>query len=499
MESMIEEERYLQLNRTMLAHRGNVFSMAIKGLDELRISHDNVMFEACNTSFQIHFQVGAERFARLYNLAQAIAGPVLAAAVNSPVFLQHRLWSETRIALFEQAVDSRSEAHLARQAKPRVVFGDRWVRSSVLEIFREDVARFRVILSTDSVESPLEALDRGRLPELRALRLHNGTIYRWNRPCFGVRDGRPQLRIEFRALPAGPTVLDEMANAALFFGLMIALSEEHKDITKVMSFDDAKNNFMMASRYGLKARLHWLGGEMSAAHKLILNRLLPMARDGLRARSVRAGDVDRYLGVIEERTRSGQTGSQWAFDSLAGMEKDSRVEERCRALSAGMYTRHLEGRPVHSWSLADLDSYVDWRDSYRRVSQVMTKDLFTVGPEDLVDLAANLMDWEHIRHVPVEDNNGRLVGLVSHRQLLRLVARGGSKKQAPVAIREIMTTGPITVTPGTPTLEAISLMRERRVSCLPVVDQDDKLVGIVTERDFINAAAKLFESELREK
>jgi hypothetical protein len=192
--------------------------MAIKGLDELRINHDNVMFEACNTSFQIHFQVGGDEFAHLYNLAQTIAAPVLAAAVNSPVFLQHRLWAETRIALFQQAVDTRSITHQARHVRPRVIFGDRWVKASVLEIFREDVARFRVLLSTDRGISPLEVLDQGGLPDLPALRLHNGTIYRWNRPCYGVRDGRPHLRIEFRALPAGPTVIDELANAALFFG-----------------------------------------------------------------------------------------------------------------------------------------------------------------------------------------------------------------------------------------------------------------------------------------
>jgi CBS domain-containing protein len=280
---------------------------------------------------------------------------------------------------------------------------------------------------------------------------------------------------------------------------MTALSEQYKDITKVMAFDDAKDNFRIACRYGMKARLKWIGGETFSADELVVDRLLPIARDGLKAKKVRPRDIDRYLGVLERRVKEGQTGSQWALDSLASMHEDSRVEERYRALTASMYNRQLEGRPVHTWPLAELEESVDWRDSYRRVSQVMTTDLFTIGPEDLVDLAANLMDWEHIRHVPVEDNKGRLVGLISHRQLLRLVARGVKKDGTPVAVREIMTPSPVTVAPETETLEAIAIMRRNRVSCLPVVEGDNKLLGIVTERDFINAAAKLFEEELREK
>jgi CBS domain-containing protein len=290
-----------------------------------------------------------------------------------------------------------------------------------------------------------------------------------------------------------------MANAALFYGLMTALSEEYEDISKVMNFDDAKNNFMMACRYGMNARMQWIGGKTLSANDLVLDRLIPAAREGLAAKNVRTRDIDRYLGVVEERVRSGRTGSQWTFDSLAAMPDKSRVEERYRALTASMYYQQLRGQPVHTWPLADLEAHVDWRDSYRTVSQFMTTDLFTVGPEDLVDLAANLMDWEHIRHVPVEDNEGRLVGLVTHRQLLRLVARRGSKEDEPVAVREIMTPAPVTVRPDTETLDAIAAMRKHRVSCLPVVEEDLKLVGIVTERDFVNAASKLFESELRDK
>ncbi|MEE9270563.1 MAG: CBS domain-containing protein [Candidatus Krumholzibacteria bacterium] len=498
LEAMTPSPRYLQLNRTMSEHRGGDFSMLIKGLDELGVTHDNVMFEACNTSFQIHFQVSADEFANLYNLAQAVTAPVLAAAVNSPVFLQHRLWHETRVALFQQSLDTRSETHQARKAPPRVVFGDRWVKDSVLEIFREDIARFRVLIAAEPEESPLELLDRGDIPPLSALCLHNGTVYRWNRPCYGIRDGRAHLRIEHRALPAGPTVVDEMANAAFFFGLMTVLGDKYDDITEVMTFDDAKSNFLLAARYGLQARLRWVDGKAMSAEKLILKELLPLARKGLRSRKIRSRDVDRYLGIIERRVKSGQTGTQWALDSLAAMDPASRTEERYRALTACMYERNLAGKPVHEWKLAQLDEGIDWRDSYRTVEQVMATDLFTVHPEDLVDLAANLMDWEHIRHVPVEDNEGKLVGLISHRQLLRLVGRGMKTGAEPVAVRELMTSDPLTIGPQAGSLEAIEIMRKNRVSCLPVVKDDNKLVGIVTEVDFINAAARLLEEQLRE-
>ncbi|MFM1873913.1 MAG: hypothetical protein RL398_3335, partial [Planctomycetota bacterium] len=115
------------------------------------------------------------------------------------------------------------------------------------------------------------------------------------------------------------------------------------------------------------------------------------------------------------------------------------------------------------------------------------------------DLAASLMDWRHIRHVPVEDNDGHLVGLVSHRTLLRLVGQGvrGSQR-APVAVKDIMRRDPITVTPSTPTLDAIELMRKHKVGCLPVVEEGMRLVGIITERDLIRVAAMLFEKHLRE-
>ncbi|MGD2116192.1 MAG: CBS domain-containing protein [Acidobacteriota bacterium] len=498
LDNMTPVPRYRALNDATVRMRRGDFEIRIKGIDEFYTVHDNVMLESCNTSFQIHFQVGGDEFARLYNLAQAVTAPVLAAAVNSPILAEHRLWQETRVALFQRSIDSRRTTELARGQRPRVHFGERWVERSILEIFREDVARFRVVLATEPVEDPLAMVERGEVPELLALRHHNGTVYRWNRPCYGVSDGVAHLRIENRALPAGPTVVDQMANAAFYFGLMSALSEAVPDVTKVLSFDDAKTNFVAAARHGLHAHLTWFEGRTHAAGNLILDELLPVARRGLALQDIRTEDVDRYLGVLEERVRSGRTGSQWALDSLSAMDGRGTRHQRCRAVTAGALARQKEGRPVHEWSLAQLADADDWRHSYRTVGQFMTSDLFTVRPDDLVDLAANLMDWEHIRHVPVEDHDGNLVGILSHRTLVRLLARGAAgHRDGPIAVRDIMKPDPVTVSPETLTLDAIETMRRHAVSCLPVVE-GTKLVGILTERDLIAVTADLLDQQLRE-
>lgn len=492
---MTPNPRYRQLNDTMCALRGGEFKTMIKGVDELQTTHDNVMLEACNTSFQVHFQVGPEEFAHLYNLAQAVTAPVLAAAVNSPVLLQHRLWQETRVALFQQSLDTRSAGITGRGGRQRVNFGERWVEKSVLEIFRDDIARFRALIAVDTGESPLQVLENGGIPKLRALCLHNGTVYRWNRPCYGVAGDTAHLRIENRVLPAGPTVLDEVANAAFFFGLMCGLDQEHGDITRAMDFDDARANFVAAARYGLDARFRWIDGKNVAADELILDPLLDFARAGLKHRGLLQTDIDRYLGVVEDRVRAGRTGAQWAFDSLAEMGDKGAADERYRALTRSMIDYQESGEPIHTWKPATLAPERD-RDSYRTVEQFMTTDLFTVHAEDVVDLAASMMEWEHIRHVPVEDRDGRLVGLVSHRALMRILARGDGRES--VAVRDIMKADPMAISPDTSSIEAIELMRKHKVGCLPVV-RDGVLVGIVTEHDFIRMAAGLLDRWLRDE
>ena len=494
---MTPSPRYLAMNRLLTQMRGGKFDFRIKGADELSTSHDNVMLEACTTSFQIHYQVTAEEFASRYNLAQVITAPCLAVAVNSPVLLQHRLWHETRIAIFQQSLDTRSDHMAERGQRQRVNFGERWVDESILEIYREDVARFRSLIAIASDENPMKVLAEGGVPQLKALRLHNGTVYRWNRPCYGISDGKPHLRIENRVIPAGPSVIDEVANAAFFVGLMSA-ADEIGDVTAAISFDDARANFVAAARYGLHARLRWFKGRAWSADELVLKQLLPMARRGLEAEKVAKADIDRYLGVIEQRVTRDRTGAQWSLDSLSSMGERGRPIERYRALTAALIERQQSGEPVHEWSLASLEERDNARENYRTVRQVMNKDMFTVRPDDVADLAASLMEWQKIRYVLVEDEDGRLAGLVSHRAVLSMLARAKSEGGAVThSVREIMRADVVTVTPETSSQHALDLMRRNKIGCLPVVE-DGRLVGVLTEHDFMELASVLLDRWLKD-
>jgi len=468
-ENLTPNPRYTELNRVLTHLHGNERLIHIKGLDELRLHLKDTFIEFCNTSFQVHLQVGINEFVQYYNWAQAITAPVLAAAVNSPILLGHRLWQETRLALFQHAVDERSPTHHERNRPARVSFGRNWVRNSILEVFHEDVARFRIILTRALEESSMETLSAGKIPQLNAWRMHNGTIWRWNRACYGVMNNKPSLRIEARFLPSGPTVLDEMANAAFFLGLMMALPEEFGEVTERMSFDDVKTNFFSTARFGLKSQIIWLDGESYRAKKLILEELLPRAKHGLKMIEVDANDIERYLGILEERVSQEKTGARGMLDSLAAMDKNAKQNVRMRSLTAAMKANQEKGEPLHEWSLAEIPQKSDWIDNYKTVEQFMATDLFTVRPADVIDLAANLMHWRHVRHVPVEDDEGKLVGIVSHRDLLELFAQGKTNHASEIIVCDVMKPNPITVAPDTSSLEALYLMRDKNIGCLPVV------------------------------
>ena len=498
LDNMVPADRYYALNDALTRLRGNAYDLRIKGTDELRVTHDSVMLEAANASFQVHFQVGPEEFARLYNIAMAVTGPVLAAAVNSPLMLGRRLWAETRIAVFQQSVDTRSPIPEIRDVPARVSFGREWVNESVIEIFKSDVSRFRVLLGRAIDEDPFEVMQEGRVPSLKALQLFNSTVYRWNRPCYGVANGVAHLRIENRVLPSGPSVRDEIANAAFWFGLLSGLAEEVDDVREAIAFDSVFTNFLSAARHGLDAHLTWLDGEPVTAQRLICDTLLPLARRGLQHRGIDAADIERYLDTVEARVDSRRTGAQWQLGSLADMGELGTMEERMAALVAATVERQRHGRPVHEWERAELEEAGSWKPSYLRVEQYMSTDLLTVNPEEAIDLVANLMDWHRIHHVPVEDNDHRLVGLVSHRPLLRFLASDeGRREEGPTPVSRVMATDLVTVGPETSTLAAIDVMREHRISCLPVV-KDERLIGIVTEHDFMRIAGTLLEEMLRE-
>ena len=495
LDGMVPSPRYRALNKAMADMRGGAFEFSINGTDELIVRHDSVMLEACNASFQVHLQVTPEEFSRMYNIAQVLAGPMVAIAANSPLLFGRRLWAETRIALFRQAVDTRSHTHHLRESEARVSFGTRWVRESVLEIYQEDIARFRTLVGTDLDEDPQAKLARGETPLLKALRLHNGTIYRWNRACYGVMAGKAHLRIENRVMPAGPSVLDEVANGALWFGVMAELGAREEDVTRRIEFDQAGANFYSAAREGLGTHFIWLDGEDLTAAHLVLDRLLPLAEAGLRRQAVDEADIKRYLAVVDARVRSARTGARWLLSSWNALKDKATSGERSNALVAATVQRQQTGRPVAEWERARLDEAEQGRANYQQVDQYMTTDLFTVHASDPVEMVVNLMSWERIRHVPVENNEHRLVGLVTYRAVLRFLANGGSMHDTPVSA--IMKTDVLSVSVETRTLDAIMLMRRYRYGCLPVL-QDGHLVGILTEEDFMNVASKLLEQQLGE-
>ncbi len=497
LDSMVPIARYHALNEAFMALRGHNLQFTINGTDQLTVNHDNLMLEACNTSFQVHFQVSPEDFARLYNIAQVVTAPLLAASVNSPILLGKRLWHETRISVFEYSVDARSTTHQARGLKPRVHFGNDWVDKSVTEIFKEDIARFRVLLTTETEDDPLAMVAQGIAPNLKALCLHNGTVYRWNRACYGVHKGIPHLRIENRVIPSGPTVIDEIANTAFFVGMMAGMSDKYDDIREQITFQDVKANFMAAARAGIRAQMNWFGDVHMPARELILNELLPLAEHGLKKYGVDQKDIDKYLGVLRDRVATRRNGARWALESLNDMKEQGTEDQRMRCLVASMVEQQTTGRPISEWELAEYCEQLGWRESFLKVSQFMATDLYTVRPDDIVDFAATLMDWRHVRHIPVEGDDGELVGLVSHRALLRLVAEGRVGGEHKVAVREIMTKNPVTIDSDTTTVNAIRTMREAKVACLPVVEKG-KLLGLVTEHDLIVVASRLLEHHLEE-
>ena len=499
LDNITPRARYYALNEAMHHAGGGAFRLRIRGTDELMIEHDSVMLESCNTSFQVHLQVSAEEFAHYYNVAQAVTGPVLAACVNSPLLFGRRLWHETRIALFQQSLDTRGTDLHMREMSPRVHFGGSWLESSVVELFQEDVANFRVLLATQVDEDPLQVLDDGGVPKLQALQLHNGTVYRWNRPCYGISKGKPHLRIECRVLPAGPTTLDEMANTVFWIGAVLGAAKEFPDLVERMDFDDAKSNFLAASRLGLGAGQAWLDGENGPADRLILETLLPLARRGLSEYPVSPGEINLYLGVIEERVKAGVTGSSWALRSLRKLKKAGTRGEKLAAIVSATVRQQGEGIPISQWEPAQLHEAGGWKHHYVSVEQYMTTALTTVNQDELVELVAYLMDLRQIRHVLIEDNDHRLVGIVSYRSILRLMAQGRTQAEAEsMPVSEVMERHPVTVTPETTTLEAIRQMRSHKVSALPVV-KNGQLVGLVSEIDFMPMAYHLLEERLAEE
>ncbi len=498
LENLTPKPRYRALMDALHSQLiGETFELNLNGIDELHIKHDSPLLEACNTSFQVHLQVAPKDFVCLYNIAQTLTAPVMAIAANSPIVFGKRLWHETRIALFQQSLDTRTSHDHLRERSPRVNFGSGWLTDSILEIYREDIARFRVLMTSDELEDSLAKIMEGKTPKLKSLLVHNSTVYRWNRPCYGISDnGKPHLRIENRVLPAGPTVIDEMANAAFWLGAMVGMQKNCNDICKRLSWEDVRDNFLKAARYGIDSKFSWFDDKKYTAVDLIVNELLPIAREGLKERKIDTADIDRYLGTIEERATAHMTGARWQLRAFTKLKQSITNDEAAAVMTACIVKNQEKEMPVHTWKLPDPTELEEYVPSRLRVEEFMTTDLITVQKDDIIDLLAEMMDWRKVRYIPVEDSKGKLVGLVTSRLLLRHYARNSrlNGKDELTTVKDIMIENPKTVTTKTPIMDAMRMMRENHIGCLPVVQGDHReLVGIITEMDFLRVSARLME------
>jgi gamma-glutamyl:cysteine ligase YbdK (ATP-grasp superfamily) len=342
--------RYRVLNEQIFAARGENMRIAIDGAEQLLTHADSITPEAACTSVQLHVQVSPDAFASYWNAAQAIAGVQVAVAANSPFLFGRQLWHETRITLFEQATDTRPDELKQQGVRPRVWFGERWI-TSVFDLFEENIRYFPALLPICDDEDPLAALDRGACPQLAEMSLHNGTVYRWNRPIYAAVDGKPHLRVENRVLPAGPSVADVMANAAFYYGLVRALAEAQRPVWTQMSFSAAAENLHEAARHGLDAQLYWPGLGEAPAAELVLRRLLPLAHDGLVRWGVNRADADRLLGIIEQRCLTGRTGASWQVATVAALTQRSGADRpEALRLMTQRYIEHMHtNQPVHTW------------------------------------------------------------------------------------------------------------------------------------------------------
>lgn len=362
-EAISVDERYTVLNEQMLTARGEPIRIDITGddasgrhgvtPDHVVADFDSIIPEAACTSMQLHLQVSPDSFAGYWNAAQCLAGVQLAVGANSPFLLGSRLWAETRIPLFEQSCDVRSPELHNQGVRPRVWFGERWI-TSILDLFSENARYFPGLMPLTFDSDPFADLESGHAPGLDELRLHNGTIWRWNRPVYDIAGGTPHVRVENRVLPAGPTAVDMVANALFFYGLLRVLVEADRPLWSSMSFEAAGENFRTAARRGLDGPLYWPGSGWIRPDELVLRRLLPQAQDGLTRWGVGSEVIDRYLSVIERRCVRRRTGATWQLDTVAALE--ARGADRPGALH-GMLARYMESSnanvPVHDWPVPD--------------------------------------------------------------------------------------------------------------------------------------------------
>ncbi|MDX1766597.1 MAG: CBS domain-containing protein [Arenibacter troitsensis] len=468
--------RYNILNEVIKEIRNNDIEIHIKGVDELNIRHDSVLFEGCNTSFQAHLQIDPYDFKDTYNWSQAIAGPILSICTNSPMLFGRELWEETRIALFTQSVDTRASNFLLNESEPRVNFGNSWAKGSVVDYFKDSITGFRSLLTSDSNVDSLSELEQGKTPKLKALSLHNGTVYTWNRVCYGITSGRSHIRIENRYIPSGPTTEDEIANMMLWVGVMMGRPKKFNAIHSKMDFKDAKSNFFNAARYGMAAQFYW-DGQLISSQQLLLDHFLPMAFKGLYRMGVLPKDAEHYLKIIERRIAT-YNGSRWTIQSYRKLRKEFKLPDALTILTAKMYQGQQKGYSVDAWELPRGDEFVI-DENERKVYQIMNVHTVTAQDSDSSELVLKMMQWKNIHHVPILNEDLDLVGLLTWTDL-KAYLKNPDKFEGP--IKDIMKKELITITEEESTKRAKVLMESKGINCLPVV-HGKKLIGIITTKD----------------
>ena len=478
--NMTPFERYKTLNDVLKNIRGGDFKLRIRGVDELIINHESILFEACNTSFQVHLQIGLDEIIDKYNWSQAIAGPVLSIMTNSPLLLGRELWSETRIALFQQSIDMRNTSYLLREQKPRVSFGSGWVKKSILELFTDDISRYTPLVTANFNEESFDLLEKGILPKLEALNLHNGTLYKWNRVCYGVHQNIAHLRIENRFIPSGPSIKDEIANALFWVGVMQGMPDKYKEIWKIMPFNDARGNFINAARTGINTYFNWFGNGISAK-KLARKVLIPMARVGLEKSKINSKDIDYYLGIIEKRICRNTNGSKWLIRSNRELRKKVSKDEANILLTYHMHKNQQKNMPVCDWKLAKVDSSKVSKKK-DKLYKIMTTELFVVNECDLVELVQKIMEWKGIRHMPVVNESNKIVGIITRTNLDTIDIK--QAKNNLLVAKDIMVTNVVTATPETLIKDARKLMDTKKIGCLPIIENEE-LIGIFTRNDLL--------------
>ena len=471
-------KRYKTLNKVLKKIRGDDFKLHILGIDELILKHESILFEACNTSFQVHLQVSPEDIIDKYNWSQAIAGPMLSIMTNSPILLGKELWSETRIALFQQSIDLRNVSHISREQKPRVSFGNSWVKDSILELFTDDISRYPPLVFSKFEENSIESVKKGIMPKLKALNLHNGTLYKWNRLCYGVHENTANLRIENRYIPSGPSVKDEIANALLWVGVMQGMPKKYQKIWKKMSFYDARGNFINAARTGINTYFNWFDKGISAK-KLLENILIPMAKEGLLKSKINESEINYYLGIIQKRIDTSTTGSKWIIRNKRKLrEKVSKYESNV-ILTEHIYRNQISNKVISEWDSVDL--YENKSDKkYNKLYKIMSTSIFVVHENDLIKLALKIMEWKQINHIPVVNKRNKIVGVIEKKQLDELDF--SSKKVLNMVAKNIMNKDFDVAHPEMSYKKSKELILNTKNTCVAVITED-KLVGIFTKSD----------------